>query len=267
MKIKGIVIVSLTLLMVALLGAGNAFGYSVSNSQAHFGEVSYEEYEVGGNWAKLSLSNISYSAGAEAYVPTASATPPSINTQGAVNATATDGTTQADGKGSTIAAGDAFGWEHTAAWTLDTDGATAEAWAKVVWTFNVDVSGYQNFSIYWWINQYLLATTGLDSALAQSMIQITAQGVDDPFIHLEAEPEITGPGEYDPVDPVADGTFTTDLLYLTANSTFTIEAYVWNLSEVNGGARPSSQVPIPGAVWLLGSGLIGLVGLRRKLPR
>ena len=26
-----------------------------------------------------------------------------------------------------------------------------------------------------------------------------------------------------------------------------------------------SEVPIPGAVWLLGSGLIGLVGIRRKL--
>jgi hypothetical protein len=26
-----------------------------------------------------------------------------------------------------------------------------------------------------------------------------------------------------------------------------------------------SEVPIPGAVWLLGSGLIGIIGFRRKL--
>jgi len=29
--------------------------------------------------------------------------------------------------------------------------------------------------------------------------------------------------------------------------------------------EPSSNVPLPGAVWLLGSGLMGLIGLRRKL--
>jgi len=33
---------------------------------------------------------------------------------------------------------------------------------------------------------------------------------------------------------------------------------------VNSG---QSFVPIPGAVWLLGSGLIALVGLRRKLKK
>jgi hypothetical protein len=30
---------------------------------------------------------------------------------------------------------------------------------------------------------------------------------------------------------------------------------------------PSSQVPIPAAVWLLGTGLVGLVGLRRKFQK
>ena len=33
-----------------------------------------------------------------------------------------------------------------------------------------------------------------------------------------------------------------------------------------GGTIPTIPAPIPPAVWLLGSGLIGLVGLRRKLP-
>jgi hypothetical protein len=30
------------------------------------------------------------------------------------------------------------------------------------------------------------------------------------------------------------------------------------------GARQSAVVPIPGAAWLLGPGLLGLVGLKRK---
>jgi len=36
-----------------------------------------------------------------------------------------------------------------------------------------------------------------------------------------------------------------------------------------GGSGPGSWsvVPIPGAVWLLGSGLVGLVGLRRKFQK
>jgi hypothetical protein len=39
-----------------------------------------------------------------------------------------------------------------------------------------------------------------------------------------------------------------------------------NISYVDFQAT-ASPVPIPGAVWLLGSGLIGLVGLRRKFFR
>ena len=37
------------------------------------------------------------------------------------------------------------------------------------------------------------------------------------------------------------------------------------LTGITAGYDDSSAVPIPGAVWLLGSGLVGLVGLRRKM--
>jgi hypothetical protein len=36
----------------------------------------------------------------------------------------------------------------------------------------------------------------------------------------------------------------------------------WSLGEIS-----ASPVPIPGAVWLLGSGLLGLVGIRRKFHK
>lgn len=35
--------------------------------------------------------------------------------------------------------------------------------------------------------------------------------------------------------------------------------------EISGDSIQSSPTPIPGAVWLLGSGLVGLVGFRRKI--
>ena len=39
----------------------------------------------------------------------------------------------------------------------------------------------------------------------------------------------------------------------------------YDVAIIGGGALNASSVPIPGAVWLFGSGLVGLVGLRRKL--
>jgi len=53
----------------------------------------------------------------------------------------------------------------------------------------------------------------------------------------------------------------------------------WGINPVFGSATPSSgaapswaffqpaTVPIPGALWLLGSGLIGIVGIRRKFKK
>jgi hypothetical protein len=63
---------------------------------------------------------------------------------------------------------------------------------------------------------------------------------------------------------------TLDFFGLIANTpiakvivTFNLPAYGWGLDDLYFGG----QVPIPGAVWLLGSGLLGLVGLRKKFGK
>ena len=62
-----------------------------------------------------------------------------------------------------------------------------------------------------------------------------------------------------------------DLLLSAGYHTFTL--YLTELAEdyTEGGAYISfssaTATPIPGAVWLLGSGLVGLVGLRRKAQK
>ena len=69
---------------------------------------------------------------------------------------------------------------------------------------------------------------------------------------------------YDPVDlNFGAGTISLDLADLT----------YWNIGGDPSGCKKldltvtyheASQVPVPAAVWLLGSGLVGLAGLRRK---
>ena len=38
----------------------------------------------------------------------------------------------------------------------------------------------------------------------------------------------------------------------------------WDFGNNGGGFTPPSQVPVPAAMWLFGSGLIGLIGIQRK---
>lgn len=65
------------------------------------------------------------------------------------------------------------------------------------------------------------------------------------------------------LDVVGDGN------YLDSNSHIIYDAYpTWGSAgfdlDAVGVLHQGSPVPIPGAVWLLGSGLLGIVGIRRK---
>lgn len=41
----------------------------------------------------------------------------------------------------------------------------------------------------------------------------------------------------------------------------------YGLAFLSGNPAPTAEAPLPGAVWLLGSGMAGLIGLRRKFSR
>ncbi len=55
-----------------------------------------------------------------------------------------------------------------------------------------------------------------------------------------------------------------DSSYWQSNSSSGYTAGRFYLDSVGLTVTPSSTVPVPGAVWLLGSGLAGMVGIRRK---
>jgi len=82
--------------------------------------------------------------------------------------------------------------------------------------------------------------------------------------------------------PTAQGAFTTDFDYAAANPEWSTGVWIlgpgsysiWGIAVQSpyesgaGGLKLESGgdvVPIPGAVWLLGSGLLGLAGFRKKL--
>jgi hypothetical protein len=58
-------------------------------------------------------------------------------------------------------------------------------------------------------------------------------------------------------------------IYFDVRDVAGLPTTLWIKSGIDmiGGDVNASVVPIPGAVWLLGSGLIGLLGFRRKLRK
>ena len=51
--------------------------------------------------------------------------------------------------------------------------------------------------------------------------------------------------------------------YFSASNVSKFDSFHYYWAKFNGG----TPIPIPGAVWLLGSGLIGIVGVRRKFKK
>ncbi len=62
---------------------------------------------------------------------------------------------------------------------------------------------------------------------------------------------------------VADGSYSA---FDDASDVF-LGDIVWNITSLNAELIPTSTVPIPAAVWLFGSGLIGLIGMRRQTSK
>ena len=66
-------------------------------------------------------------------------------------------------------------------------------------------------------------------------------------------------------------TYTIPLNFLGVGNYFDFLVFINDEDDINGTSgyfcdvSISSATPIPGAVWLLGSGLVGLVGFRRKM--
>ena len=75
--------------------------------------------------------------------------------------------------------------------------------------------------------------------------------------------------------PLAPGNVTNSLLLILDSGTLSGASLQWMFQKSDDawtGFATSplvqiSNVPIPGAIWLLGSGLIGIVGIRRKLKK
>lgn len=66
--------------------------------------------------------------------------------------------------------------------------------------------------------------------------------------------------------PATNGELTLAVNQTVKNIVFGVERNQ-NKSEFSVAGLDVSPVPIPGAVWLLGSGILGLAGLRRKLSK
>ncbi len=143
------------------------------------------------------------------------------------------------------------------------DAFSAEGLAQRGQTYLVGTGGTINFSIdYSFLSQALEATEGYAYGYVRAWAQLRLYNWDTGTYDL------IGP----PVIEVSQYNITADDFTLAApfnddlSLSYDAKAGDYLLFETGVDARSAVQkavVPIPGAVWLLGSGLLGLVGIRR----
>jgi len=155
--------------------------------------------------------------------------------------------------------------------TFDYSGGSFEAFTITnEGDFNLSGLGTRSIDSYV-INNGNIKTTGTDVNWAGVFIN---NGVyeSDPSDNFFETVVIDGEGSF---IGGPDDRFFVDMLILEMGSTLILDGVQFiykDLIDEGGtvkllGGAEISQVPIPGAVWLLGSGLIGIVGFRRKFKK
>lgn len=122
------------------------------------------------------------------------------------------------------------------------------------------------------LNQYN-STAGSVSALAGTLASVSATATETTngtwSATDQAKAGILGNGTT--LDVNSPGTTALDLFGITGNGATTgkVQSYILGTVTFNNGVltiagNPTSPVPLPAAVWLLGSGLMGLFGVSRR---
>ncbi|MDY7001444.1 MAG: hypothetical protein SVS15_06645 [Thermodesulfobacteriota bacterium] len=239
MKKFGGLIFSLVLACAVVFSASSAFAYAVADSDAWLGAATITGATVIGTPVYSAWASVSNNLGEDVY-------------DGSFPAYAA--VTRAIGEGDQNA-GDPY--EET--WARANGGgdwAGAQAASQVSYMLNV--TGSLNVSQSWGFSQTLEATQQGDYAYAYSEAYFSiyyAGGWHDYYASVTNW--LNGP------DDLLTDSGTDTISFLIADldpGEYEVRAGVYNEAYAE-----TSGVPIPGAVWLLGSGLLGLVGFRKKI--
>ncbi|MDY7001445.1 MAG: VPLPA-CTERM sorting domain-containing protein [Thermodesulfobacteriota bacterium] len=240
MKKFGGLIFSLVLACAVVFSASSAFAYASADSDAWLGAVTITGGTIIGTptylTSALALNNLGESdsdSGTTAYASV----------------------TRAIGD-----AGQTSGDPYESTWAYaDGNGDSAEAMAKSEVSYWLDVTGTLNVSQSWGFSQTLEATQVADFAYAYSEASFSiyyAGGWHDYYASVTN-------WIYNPDSLLDSGTDTLSFQILDLEpGEYEVKAGVYNAAQVD---TVGNQVPVPAAIWLLGSGLIGLVGFRKKI--
>ncbi|MDY7002311.1 MAG: VPLPA-CTERM sorting domain-containing protein, partial [Thermodesulfobacteriota bacterium] len=136
------------------------------------------------------------------------------------------------------------------------NGDWARAWARSETQYTLLVTGSLSVTQLWGYSQMLEADAVGDysKAYSQAYFSIYYAGGWHDYVN-QITNELFGADEFFTDEGGGEIQFTIDL----EPGEYLVKAGVYNTAYAK-----TSGVPVPAAIWLLGSGLIGLVGLRRK---